>query len=124
MGINLVQHRSDPSIWDRTETAGWDTERWLASGLGGALILNGLRHRSPAGLMATLLGVTLAWWAMSSSDTRGQRWARMRAAMPGRDRRDVDPVIEASEESFPASDPPSWTPSTGSIGPSSTLRAQ
>ena len=123
MAINLVQHRGEASVWDRgMGTRRWDVERWLASAISGAIITAGFRRRSTAGLLLALGGGALAWWAAGGIEQRREQRSRLGAALPRRFRQ-TDTVGEASEESFPASDAPAWTPSTGSIGPAAATPA-
>jgi hypothetical protein len=114
--LNLTTHRaSGAGVWNRP---GWDgsTElaitRWLVGIGGGALAIEGLRRRGSTGSFFAGLGSTLVWWALTGPDNliRARLWF---AEVLERRRHPTDPVQAASDDSFPASDAPAFTPTVG-----------
>jgi len=88
---NLTMHRSGESVWDRQARVNSQDRAMTAIGLlmvaaGTCLVAQAYKHQ-----------LSGAW--------RG-RFQALRE-------RHSDQVTKASAESFPASDPPSWTPAVG-----------
>jgi hypothetical protein len=116
-GLNVTIHRAPASVWDRR---GWNgsrmhvtASRWLLGGGGVALALQGMRQKGVARAVLTGVGGTLVWWALAGEGEAPDpgRWLTSLAEkISGLTE---DPVHEASADSFPASDAPSFTPTVG-----------
>jgi len=121
--LNLHPHRAAGSVWDRPGFAGpcrSDARRYVLAAAGGALTLHGLRQRSMLGsLMAGVGGVLL--WKTLAGDGRNA-WESVRRMTERMLPRQQDPVHDASADSFPASDPPAWTPVKGGTLPGRASR--
>ena len=107
---NLVYRRANGSVWEKRGWSGVTIEErllpWVIGAAGAAVMTYGASRRSWKGLACALGGLTM--WTCATSGLCNPRYATARLDYLLRPR-GKDRVTTQSMQSFPASDPPSFT---------------